>query len=191
MISQHLDKNNLHHAYLIEGVSDEIVLEIKEFLKSLGVNTIGNPDFVHIQLDSFKIEDARNLKSYATQKSFDTGKKIFIISANNFLLEAQNSLLKTFEEPINNTHFFLIVPDINVLLKTLVSRFYLISTRSDLAEETKKAEEFIALPLKDRIDFIKELLIEPEEDEGVVSYLLHTFADAEIVKIKKKGEKEE
>jgi len=155
MISQHLDKNNLHHAYLIECVSDEIVLEIKEFLKSLGVNTIGNPDFVHIQLDSFKIEDARNLKSYATQKSFDTGKKIFIISANNFLLEAQNSLLKTFEEPINNTHFFLIVPDINVLLKTLVSRFYLISTRSDLAEETKKAEEFIALPLKDRIDFIK------------------------------------
>ena len=29
--------------------------------------------------------------------------------------------------------------------------------------------------------------VEPEEDEGVVSYLLHTFADAEIVKIKLHG----
>src|SRR3989339_555331 len=165
MISQHLDKNNLHHAYLIEGVSDEIVLEIKEFLKSLGVNTIGNPDFVHIQLDSFKIEDARNLKSYATQKSFDTGKKIFIISANNFLLEAQNSLLKTFEEPINNTHFFLIVPDINALLKTLVSRFYLISAVPGMGEEVEEAEKFIKMSLRSRIDYIKGLLAEPEEEE--------------------------
>ncbi len=165
MISKHLDKNNLHHAYLIEGPEGEIVQEIKEFLKNLGVKTVGNPDFVHIQLDSFKVEDARNLKSYAVQKSFSLGKKIFIISANNFLLEAQNSLLKTFEEPIENTHFFLIVPDINILLKTLVSRFYLISARQDLTEETKKAEKFINMPLKDRIDFIKELLVEPEEED--------------------------
>jgi len=165
MISKYFDKNNLHHAYLLEGPESGIVQEVKEFLKSLGVNTVGNPDFVHIQLDSFKIEDARNLKFYATQKSFGTGKKIFIISANNFLLEAQNSLLKTFEEPINNTHFFLIVPDVNVLLKTLVSRFYLIPARQGLTEETKEAEKFIALSLKDRIDFIKELLIEPEEED--------------------------
>ncbi len=171
MILKHLDKNNLHHAYLIEGAEDEIILEIIGFLKSLGINTVGNPDFIHIQLDSFKIEDARNLKSYAVQKSFSSGKKIFIISANNFLLEAQNSLLKTFEEPIKNTHFFLIVPDTNILLKTLVSRFYLISARQGLAEteQTKEIEKFIALPLKNRLDFIKELLTEPEAPmpEGV------------------------
>ena len=142
--------------------------EIIEFFKSLGINTVGNSDFIHISLDSFKIEDARNLKSYGNQKSFSSAKKIFIISANNFLLEAQNSLLKMFEEPIENTHFFLIVPDINALLKTFVSRFYLISPKSDLGKEIREAEKFIALPLKNRIDFIKELLIEPEEidEEG-------------------------
>lgn len=170
MISKHLDKNNLHHAYLIEGAGNEIVSEVIKFLKELGINAVGNPDFIHIELDSFKIEDARNLKSYATQKSFSSAKKIFIISANNFLLEAQNSLLKIFEEPIENTHFFLIVPDINALLKTLVSRFYIISAKrdvaKDLAEMTKDAEKFLAMPLKNRIDFIKELLIAPpEEDE--------------------------
>lgn len=176
MISKHLDKNNLHHAYLIEGAKEEVLPEVKKFLESLGISTVGSPDFVHIELDSFKIEDARNLKSYAAQKSFSSSKKIFIISANNFLLEAQNSLLKIFEEPIENTHFFLIVPDINALLKTLISRFYLISARqparqlaggglAEITETTKEVEKFIAMSLKNRIDFIKELLITPEEDE--------------------------
>jgi DNA polymerase-3 subunit delta' len=167
MISEHLDKNNLHHAYLIEGVSDVVSLEIIEFLKSLGIDTIGNPDFVHIQLDSFKIEDARNLKSYANQKSFSSGKKVFIVSANSFLLEAQNSLLKMFEEPIRDTHFFLIVPDTNALLRTLVSRFYLISSQSMLEEKEnrKEAEKFISMPFLDRIGFIKELIAAPDEED--------------------------
>mgnify|MGYP001607678713 CR=1 FL=1 len=166
LINKHLNKDNLHHAYLVEGARDEIVSQVLKFCEELDIKTLGNPDFVHISIDNFKIEDARNLKSYTAQKSFSSTKKIFIISANNFLLEAQNSLLKIFEEPIENTLFFLIVPDINALLKTLVSRFYLISARPCLAEteNIKDAEKFITMPLKNRIDFIKELLIEPEED---------------------------
>ncbi len=172
----HLDKNNLHHAYLIEGAREEIVPELFKFIESLGVKTSANPDFCHISMDSFKIEDARNLKSVEYEKGFSTGKKIFLISANNFLLEAQNTLLKIFEEPIENTHFFLIVPDKNILLKTLVSRFYLISTklpaRQGLAgknEELKEVEKFIKMSLKDRIDFIKELLVEAEEEDEIVA----------------------
>ncbi|MFA5841338.1 MAG: hypothetical protein WC847_03665 [Candidatus Paceibacterota bacterium] len=167
-LKEHLDKNNLHHAYLIEGVRDVVSLEIIEFLKSIGISTVGNPDFIHIQLDSFKIDDARNLKSFAMQKSFSSNKRIFIISANNFLLEAQNSLLKVFEEPVADTHFFVIVPDINGLLKTLVSRFYLISPLLSDGEEMKEIEKFIAMPLKNRIDYIKELLAvaEEEDEEG-------------------------
>jgi hypothetical protein len=164
-ISQHLDKENLHHAYLIEGVRDEMVAEVVQFFESLSIKTTGNSDFIHINLDSFKIEDARNLKSYAAQKSFSLSPKIFIISANNFLLEAQNSLLKMFEEPIENTHFLLIVPDINILLKTFVSRFYLISPKSNLGEEIKEAKKFINMSLRNRIDFIKELLVAPEEED--------------------------
>ncbi|MFA6177463.1 MAG: hypothetical protein WC694_01035 [Candidatus Paceibacterota bacterium] len=170
-ILKYLDKNNLHHAYLIEGEQDEIIPEIIGFLKDLGINTVGNSDFIHMNLDSFKIEDARNLKSYGTQKGLSSSKKIFIISANSFLLEAQNSLLKMFEEPIENTFFFLIVPDINILLKTFISRFYLIRARQGLDEkEVKEVEKFINLPLKDRIEFIKELLVVPEE-EGNISPL--------------------
>lgn len=164
-ISKHLDKNNLHHAYLIEGAHEEIVPEVFKFIKSMGIELIGSSDFSHIMLDSFTIEDARNLKSYATEKGYSSAKKIFIISVNSFLLEAQNSLLKMFEEPIENTHFFLIVPDANALLDTLVSRFYFISAKSDFSEEIKNVERFIAMPLPERINFIKELITEADQED--------------------------
>ncbi|OGI65259.1 hypothetical protein A3A95_03575 [Candidatus Nomurabacteria bacterium RIFCSPLOWO2_01_FULL_39_18] len=165
MILKYLDKNNLHHAYLIEGSGLEIVPEILKFIRSLGIETIGNADVSHIMLDSFKIEDARNLKSYAGERGTTSGKKIFIISTNSFLLEAQNSLLKMFEEPIENTHFFLVVPDVNAFLPTFISRFYLIKPEAESSRELEEAEKFISMPLKARIDFIKELLTEAEEQD--------------------------
>jgi hypothetical protein len=164
-ILENLNKDNLHHAYLIEGAQEEIVPEIFMFMKKLGVETSNNPDFYNISVDSFKIEDARNLKSIQYEKGFTNGKKIFIISSNNFLLEAQNTLLKIFEEPIENTHFFIILPNVDILLKTLISRFYLIRTKLNLDDDLKKAEKFISMPIKNRIDFIKELIKEVEEDE--------------------------
>lgn len=176
LIQKYLDKNNFQHAYLIEGQQDKIVPEIIKFCESLGINTIGNPDFCRISIDNFKLDEAFILRAMAGDKSFSlalpalpdgreqAGKKIFIICANNFSLDAENALLKMFEEPIENTHFFLIVPDTNALLKTFVSRFYVIyekPARQDLAEY-KDAEEFIKMSLPQRLDFLKELL--PKKD---------------------------
>ena len=165
-ILENLNKNNLHHAYLIEGAREKIIPEILDFFKNLGVKVSGNPDFCLINLDSFKVEDARNLKLLSTEKGFSVDKKIFIISANSFLLEAQNTLLKMFEEPIENTHFFLIVPDTDALLKTLVSRFYVIKTKSVVKD--KIANDFIKMQLPARLNYIKELLVEEEDEESIV-----------------------
>lgn len=156
MISQHLDKNNLHHAYLIEGSLDSVMPELSEFVKGMEV--------IQIKQDSFKIEDARNLKSFTNEKGV-SGKKVFIVSANNFLLEAQNTLLKVFEEPIADTHFFLIVPEASALLPTFISRFYFISTRQDPVQDLGEAEKFLAMPLRNRLEYIKELVAKPEGDE--------------------------
>ncbi|MFA6076679.1 MAG: hypothetical protein WC735_01225 [Candidatus Paceibacterota bacterium] len=175
-IKEHLDKNNLHHAYLVEGIREEIVSEIFNFLKDLNIKTSGNPDFCHITIDNFKIDEAFDLRAMSSNKSFALGhsptgepgeasfKKVFLVCVNSFSLDAQNVLLKMFEEPIENTHFFLVVPDVNVLLKTLVSRFYLIKNEN-LNNETEEAEKFINMSLQKRIDFIKELLLEPEEKD--------------------------
>ncbi len=173
MILDDLGKNNLHHAYLVEGEIDITLEAVFEFIKSLGIKTSGNPDVSHIALDSFKVDDARSLKSYALERGFSESKKVFIISANNFLLEAQNSLLKIFEEPIENTHFFVITPDVNVLLPTLVSRFYVIGNEQKKNTDLKEADNFINMPARSRLDFIKNLLIE-EDDEDEESISIHS-----------------
>lgn len=166
MLAKHLNKNNLHHAYLIEGERNKIVPEILKFCESLDIKTSSNPDFCHITIDNFKIDEAFDLRAMSSSKSFLSLKKVFVLCVNNISLDAQNVLLKMFEEPIENTHFFLIVPDVNALLKTLVSRFYIIPARQDLASEIEEAEKFISMSLQKRIDFIKELLVEPEDEDS-------------------------
>lgn len=162
-ILSNLNKSNLHHAYLIEGAREEVVAEIKDFVASLGVKILANQDFSHIEVDSFKVDDARNLKSLGGERGISSDRKVFLISANSFLLEAQNTLLKIFEEPIPNTIFFLVVPDVNSLLPTFVSRFYLIKSNENLEE--KEAEKFIKSSIPDRLLFIKDLLAEPDDED--------------------------
>jgi DNA polymerase III subunit delta' len=161
----HFDKNNLHHAYLIEGKKEEIIPDVLEFLKSIGIATKGNPDFNQIVLDSFKIEDARNLKAQSTEKAISPDKRVFIISINNFLIEAQNALLKMFEEPTPNTIFFLIIPDRAIILPTLLSRFYLIKSKSNLESDLKEAESFLTMSLAGRINFVKEMIAQSDDTE--------------------------
>lgn len=161
MLDKYLDKNNFHHAYLLEGERERLLAEVFKFL-----NAFKNCETIEIKTDTFKIEDSRNLKSLAAEKSFASGKKIFIISTNSILREAQNAMLKLFEEPIFDTHFFLIVPDINALTKTLISRFYVIAPRQGLEVE-QKVLEFLKMPLTQRLDFLKNKLVEFENEETI------------------------
>ncbi len=169
-IRDNLDKENLHHAYLIEGGKEEASVEILEWLEEAGIETRGNPDFVRISLDSLKIEDAFNLREMASEKSFSGGKKIFLLSVNSITGDAQGILLKAFEDPAADTHFFMIVPDASALFPTLLSRFYVISGRENGSSslgnaEKKEAEEFLAMRPAQRIDFLKEFLKEEDNED--------------------------
>lgn len=180
-LSLYLDKNNLHHAYLIEGARDTLLPEVFSFLESIDVKTSGNPDFYNIFIDSVKMKDTEYLRSLMSQKIFNeeaTAKKIFILSLNNFLVDAQNSLLKVFEEPTPNTHFFVIAPDISIFLPTVISRFQVISTKGENKEDLKNAESFIEMKLSARIDFLKEFLKDKDEENEEMSMEDSTRAKA-------------
>jgi len=168
LINKHFNKNNLHHAYLIEGKKEINLPLVLELLNELKINISNNPDFYHLELDSFKMKDGEFLKSLTSNKSFsdkEGSKKIFIISANSFLLEAQNSLLKVFEEPIEDTHFFVLTPSVSVFIPTLLSRFYVI--REDIDEQSinKEVDNFLKSSKFQRIEFLKVLLKGPNRDD--------------------------
>lgn len=159
-----INKENLHHAYLLEGERDLVVPEILNFLTEIGFHTANNPDYYQAFEDTFKIESARTLKSLLDSKSFNGGKKVFVLSANSILREAQNSLLKVFEEPQPDTHFFLIVPTKDILLPTFLSRFYVLGSGVP-HDGTLEAQKFLSMPLQGKLDFIKDLVKAVDEDE--------------------------
>lgn len=160
---EHINKDNMHHAYLIEAWFDSVEKEILASINNFGIITVGNPDFVTLKIDNFKIDDAKMLISLSFEKSTNLNKKVFLISIKNITLEAQNALLKIFEEPIPNVHYFLILPDRNILLETLLSRLFILEEKRGSNLEDK-ARSFVRMNKRQRIDFIKEIVKESKKE---------------------------
>ena len=149
----------LHHAHVIEGVHDVVLPALVLALaRHLGIETKGNPDLTIEYHESFGVDEARALKDMQTRAAFDGERKIFIIGAKSFTHEAQNALLKTFEEPTAGTHFFIILPRAEILLPTLLSRVLVVSGTGAPEDESKAlAEKFLDASLEDRFAMIKKM----------------------------------
>ncbi len=150
----------LHHAHIIEGVNDVVAPALVLALaRHLGIETKGNPDLTVAYYEALGVDEARTLKDMQTRAAFDGARKIFIIGAKSFTHEAQNALLKTFEEPTIGTHFFIILPRAEILLPTLLSRVLVVSPKGGAPEDESKAlaEKFLDASLEDRFAMIKKL----------------------------------
>ncbi|MBX4181480.1 hypothetical protein KW807_01280 [Candidatus Parcubacteria bacterium] len=154
---------DLHHAYLLVGGSKEAEEFLHSFWNERGVKLVGSPDFFSYSLPLFGIDDARKLNEQAVRKAF-TGQKVFFISPEKILFEAQNALLKTFEDPIEDTHFFLVTRDEELILPTLRSR--MMTLRVSGKDESHDAEKFLNLSIKDRMAFIKKF-VDKEENLSI------------------------
>lgn len=172
-VEMYKHSDSLHHAYyFVEHKLEDGVKKLKEFLEeTFGIKTTGNPDFSHRKYENFTIDDARSLTLGEGMKDFSGGKKIFIIETDFITEEAQNALLKVFEEPTEGTHFFIISPQ-EVLLPTLRSRMQVY-----IGEEAKgkTKEKILGLNLKERLDLVKEITegIKDEEKtkQDAISFL--------------------
>lgn len=112
-----------HHAYLIAGRGEEAIAHARELLGLAPREHMGNPDIHVLTYELFGIDEARTLQSWALQSPFSRTERLFIVHAERILYEAQNALLKLFEEPPLHSRFALIVPRKDLLLPTLRSRF--------------------------------------------------------------------
>src|SRR3990172_5062892 len=166
--------NLLHHAYLIEGKEDTVIDELfKFFEQSLDITVKGNPDFLHLAFDSFGIDEGRRLKEMQTGKAFAGDRRFFIVSTSSFTHEAQNSLLKVFEDPSPNVHFFVIKPSADGILPTLRSRFFIIpheskyKTKKIHDEKIISAKEFLENTSASRLAMIKGVVEDKDKDKAL------------------------
>ena len=111
-----------HHAVLFCGDSLLAETEIKEIL---GIDSwTQDNDIVFMQFEDMGINDARQFKSRAIQRPYARSRVTFVIKVQSITREAQNSLLKLFEDTPSTAQFFVIIPTKNLILKTLLSRFF-------------------------------------------------------------------
>ncbi len=158
-------RNGLHHAYLIEGRAKDLLPELIVFFETnLGIKTSGNPDFWQGVFETIGIEEGRLIKERQSLTSFGGGLKIFIISAGGITFEAQNALLKVFEEPTSKTHFFIILPSIEALLPTFLSRVSL--HRYENKEEDIFPKEFLKATPTERVALLQKMIERKNKGEA-------------------------
>lgn len=173
------DKDSLHHAYFIEGDRAAVLADIDAFLEgSLAIARAGHPDVHYSEYESFGIDEGRALQSMQSFRPVMGDKKVFIVAADAITSEAQNALLKVFEEPTPGTHFFIIASTKRVLLPTLASRVFLVTHPS--SREVSQAEEakaFMAASPKERLSLVGGL-IEEKDKAQAEAFLLALISEA-------------
>jgi hypothetical protein len=183
-------KNLEHHAYFIQSFTDSVE-KLKLYLsEKFDISHAQNPDFYHERFEVLGIDESRKLKESHLSKSFAAGgKRIFIIEASGITHEAQNSLLKMFEEPNADSHFFLIMPSAEVLLPTLRSRLLIIKNEEESGgtKAIMDAEKFMKLSKKDKVAFVDEIAKDISDEKANKSDAQEFLAALEFVVYKKEG----
>ncbi len=191
LLNKSIEQNNILHSYLflgIEGIGKSLFA--KQFAKMiLCQNDIkpcnkcksciefennNNPDFTIINNDEkvIKIDQIREMNKKITEKPITSNKKVYIINNSDTMTkEAQNSLLKTLEEPPEYAVIILIASNENKLLNTIRSRTIKINFNK------LKYEELLEYASKNNIETLKTNML--------------LFADGSIEKVLKIKENEE
>ncbi len=126
-----------HHAFVIEAEAKEGIEAAQAWVeRELGIKAAGNPDVVVLRYGLFSVEDARRVSELAAGAPFAGDYKVIIITASRVYHEAQNALLKLFEEPPRETYLFLVLPTLGSLLPTLRSRVQILNPYQDVVRPT-------------------------------------------------------
>jgi hypothetical protein len=125
-----------------------------QLVRTVEVSTYQHPEttatVLNNTLDTMGIGDVRAVTAQAQLRPATDGGQVFVIAASFITHEAQNALLKLFEEPPVDTAFVLVVPPAFQLLPTLQSRIGQETTIAD-SSENQAWTLFLAASYADRL----------------------------------------
>jgi len=109
---------------------DFLIIEPDSLLATKNSGSLDLEKTIKSGSEIIKIAQIRNIKTFLSQKSINSEKKIVLIIDAHLLNEAaSNCLLKTLEEPSNGI-FILLTSKLNLLLDTIISRCQIVRFRS-------------------------------------------------------------
>ena len=116
---------------------DFLIIEPDSLLAAKSLGSFDLEKKIKSESEIIKISQIRNIKTFLSQKSINSEKKVVLIIDAHLLNEAaSNCLLKTLEEPSNGI-FILLTSKLNLLLETIISRCQIVRFRSFSSKEIK------------------------------------------------------
>jgi DNA polymerase III delta prime subunit len=157
----------MQHAFVIEAEAEQGIEAAQAWAKSeLGMDVTGNPDIAVLRYGLFSVADARKVAEVVAGAPFAGEHKVVVIAASRAYHEAQNALLKVFEEPPQGTYLFLILPTLGGLLPTLRSRVQELGAGSrSTSSNDETAIEFLKAGKEKRSAIIKKLATGKDDDQ--------------------------
>lgn len=156
-----------HHAHLVKGRFSNVGNLVTDLLLSdMGFKCEGNPDYYVFDDSTFSVEQSRKLKDMQSRMSLTQDKMVFILAFDFITREAQNALLKVFEEPTKETFFFIVTAHSDSLLPTLLSRLTEVALDS-LDEELHRAESFLKSGVKKRMHILESIIKDTDKSSAI------------------------
>lgn len=130
-------------------ISEDFLGIKEEMINNFGIKKLR---FFIPQMNFYLMMQERLKKKAISQK---LKKKIIVLMADSYRIEAQNFLLKLLEEPPKNIKFLIVIPSKNLLLPTIKSR--LICEKRKVEKEVKKLDlDLKRMDLRMLFDFLQK-----------------------------------
>lgn len=187
-VSSAIASGKLSHALIFEGSSKEVRLSLaKETAKAIlckstdkpcgncsachKADSDSHPDLHIIDKDGamIKVDEIRDVKAKAKVFPNDGNKSVFIIcEAQNMNPQAQNALLKIFEEPASHVSFILTCSSKSSLLDTITSRATAYFAGEEISDESSNetekakalaAELLLSMATENELQFLRKTAV--------------------------------
>lgn len=154
-----------HHAYLYVGGQEQGIEAARSYAAShLGIEGSDTPDIAVFAYEGlFPVAVARRVISFAAQAPSKGDQKLIVLAGGRIQHEAQNALLKLFEEPSEGTTLVLVVPSAGIILPTLASR--LIEFPHEQQARSAAADAFLAASPAERAKLVTKLVARTKSDK--------------------------
>lgn len=154
-------KGSFSSLYLINQNNENIIVDFFTFLNSRDIKIIANQNLIHQKYDLFSIDDSRAIGDLHSQKS--DKEKIFVIEAKYFTHDAQNALLKIFEDTKIANHFFIFSDSVGEMLDTVLSRAVFIDIKNT-TQDFLRAKKFLSKKQDARIKEVADIIVLHKND---------------------------
>lgn len=153
------------HSYFFAGEQEQGIEAATVFAETeLGLQRKGNADLIIFRYGLFSVDDARRVIRLADQAPVTGDKKIIVLAVERLFHEAQNALLKLFEEPSPGTTLVLVLPSAGLILPTLRSRMLVLPSNGEVAAYPE-AHHFLTATFAEREKLIAKLLERTKADK--------------------------